>query len=599
MSDSVMYPEAGRWVNSYLVGANAYKIMSTPEEAQQLLLDDSGDFLQTGTEHHYIQVRCRNENKPLWLVPFRVKQEELLRVSDVLEQIQMGRILREGFFWPFDLVRSDEMQGYVLHPFSMDAYPSVRRFLPSSDTPRWTIAVHLFRRIGQLHREGLTLNGFGRDQVRVEYGTNQVYLVPGETISRVSQIGAAFRGDFLSVPQVVEQQLEKNGIVLDGRVRDIFSAAVIAFYLLFYTHPFIGEEYSHLMREQYLEYFQSRPVFLFDAGGHNGTGHHQFGAEITAQWWRAQPELRQLVREYTDRYAREEIDGYQEKSARFRYLFSRLRTAAYAIVEDMAGELAQSDFSPVAFELGFGGKDGQLPAVTITEGDQRLSVSGKVDRVDGWLHDGRLYLRVVDYKSGRKSFDLANVRMGLDIQMLLYLFTLQKEGAHYFGQEIEPAGVLYLPARDEILSLERNVTPEQLLREREKTLKRSGLLLAEPAVLSAMEHDALTEPHYLPLRVNRSGDISGSIASAAQLGRLGNYVDKLLRQISHELRSGNIDADPCCHSEEDSQCRYCDWAPACHFRDGQDRDHLRYILPVKPEEFWKELEEGDDDRWQS
>lgn len=81
-----------------------------------------------------------------------------------------------------------------------------------------------------------------------------------------------------------------------------------------------------------------------------------------------QPELRQLVREYTDRYAREEIDGYQEKSARFRYLFSRLRTAAYAIVEDMAGELAQSDFSPVAFELGFGGKDGQLPAVTITEG---------------------------------------------------------------------------------------------------------------------------------------------------------------------------------------------------------------------------------------
>lgn len=135
MSDSVMYPEAGRWVNSYLVGANAYKIMSTPEEAQQLLLDDSGDFLQTGTEHHYIQVRCRNENKPLWLVPFRVKREELLRVSDVLEQIQMGRILREGFFWPFDLVRSDEMQGYVLHPFSMDAYPSVRRFCPALTRP--------------------------------------------------------------------------------------------------------------------------------------------------------------------------------------------------------------------------------------------------------------------------------------------------------------------------------------------------------------------------------------------------------------------------------------------------------------------------------
>ena len=103
----------------------------------------------------------------------------------------------------------------------------------------------------------------------------------------------------------------------------------------------------------------------------------------------------------------------------------------------------------------------------------------------------------MDYKSGKKKFDLANVRMGLDIQMLLYLFALQKEGKRYFGREIEPAGVLYLPARDEILSMERNVTPEALEKEREKTLKRSGLLLGEPQVLQAMEHEALTEPHYL------------------------------------------------------------------------------------------------------
>ena len=53
--------------------------------------------------------------------------------------------------------------------------------------------------------------------------------------------------------------------------------------------------------------------------------------------------------------------------------------------------------------------------------------------MDGWIQDGKLYLRVVDYKSGRKKFDLANVRMGLDIQMLLYLFALQKEGKQYFG----------------------------------------------------------------------------------------------------------------------------------------------------------------------
>ena len=310
-------------------------------------------------------------------------------------------------------------------------------------------------------------------------------------------------------------------------------------------------------------------------------------------------ELHRLTRQYIDQYAEQELHNFQNRTPRFRYLFNRLRTNAYAIIDQVAEELRHSDFVPMAFELGFGGKDGTLPAVTISRPDGELRVGGKVDRVDGWIKDDKLYLRVVDYKSGKKKFNLANVRMGLDIQMLLYLFALQKEGAEYFGKEIEPAGVLYLPARDEILPAERGISQEALQKEREKTLKRSGLLLEDPAVLQAMEHEALTEPHYLPLRVGKDGNLSGSLASAARLGKLGTYVDKLLCQISDELRSGNIDADPCCHSEEDSQCRFCDWVSACQFRDGRDRDRLRYILPVKREEFWKELEEGGGDPWQS
>ena len=306
--------------------------------------------------------------------------------------------------------------------------------------------------------------------------------------------------------------------------------------------------------------------------------------------------LHALVRTYIDEYVQRELRNFQNRNARFRYLFARLRNLAYAVVDQAAEELRHSDFVPLAFELSFGdgpGKD--LPSVVISEPDGELRVGGKVDRVDGWLKDGKLFLRVVDYKSGKKSFDLSAVRMGLDIQMLLYLFTLQKTGAAHFGEAIEPAGVLYLPARDDILSAERNIPPEKLQSEREKQLRRSGLLLAEPQVLQAMEHEALTEPRYLPLRVNKSGNLSGSLASAVQLGKLAQYVERLLHDIAREIRQGNIDADPCCHTEEDRHCRYCDWASACHFQDGRDGDHLNYILPVKPEEFWQSLEtEGEE-----
>ena len=304
-----------------------------------------------------------------------------------------------------------------------------------------------------------------------------------------------------------------------------------------------------------------------------------------------QDALHALIRKYIEEYVEKELRNFQNRNARFRYLFARLRTTAYAVIDQAAEELRRSDFVPLAFELSFGdGPESDIPAVVISEPDGELRIGGKVDRVDGWLKDGKLYLRVVDYKSGKKAFDLAAVRMGLDIQMLLYLFTLQRAGPSYFGREIEPAGVLYLPARDDILSARRNIPPEKLQAEREKQLRRSGLLLAEPQVLQAMEHEALTEPRYLPLRVNKSGDLSGSLASAAQLGKLGRYVDKLLRDIAGEIRGGVIDADPCCRTEEDSPCRYCDWAPACHFQDGRDGDRLHYILPVKPGEFWQEIE---------
>ena len=304
-------------------------------------------------------------------------------------------------------------------------------------------------------------------------------------------------------------------------------------------------------------------------------------------------DLRALVRRYIDAYAARELPDLEKKSARFRYLFARLRSTAYAVVEQVAEELRCSDFIPLEFELGFG--DGKtLPAVVVSEPDGELRLGGKVDRVDGWVKDNKLYLRVVDYKSGKKAFDLSAVRMGLDIQMLLYLFTLQKEGREHFGREIEPAGVLYLPARDEILSTERNIPPEKLRSEREKQLRRSGLLLAEPAVLQAMEHEALREPRYLPLRVSRDGNLSGSIASAAQLGRLGRYVERQLKEIARELRQGNIDADPWCRGEDDSYCKYCQWAGACHFQDGRDGDHLRYILPVKAEDFWREIGEEEE-----
>ena len=122
-----------------------------------------------------------------------------------------------------------------------------------------------------------------------------------------------------------------------------------------------------------------------------------------------------------------------------------------------------------------------------------------------------------------------------------------------------------------------------------KALDQMDIWLGE--VLQAMEHSALESPRFLPLTLGRSGSITKGIATAAELGKLGRYLDKTLEKIALELRQGNIDADPCGHNESDNACSYCEFASACHFMEADEGDHLELIRPIKPEEFWNHVDQ--------
>ena len=118
---------------------------------------------------------------------------------------------------------------------------------------------------------------------------------------------------------------------------------------------------------------------------------------------------------------------------------------------------------------------------------------------------------------------------------------------------------------------------------------RSGMVLAEPEVLQAMEHSALEKPCFLPIEVKKGGTITGGLASAAQLGKLGQYVERLLHEITDELSSGNINADPCSRSPQESSCDWCEYASACCFEEGRDR--RRMMKKVRDSEFWRFIEQ--------
>ncbi|MFB0920605.1 MAG: PD-(D/E)XK nuclease family protein [Oscillospiraceae bacterium] len=294
-----------------------------------------------------------------------------------------------------------------------------------------------------------------------------------------------------------------------------------------------------------------------------------------------------LVNKYTDLYIEARLGGFEDKSPRFVYLFNRLRPSVRHVVKDMVRELSRSDFAPLDFELGLGA-GGELPAVCIVDRKNELHINGIADRVDGVFRDGKLYLRIIDYKTGKKSFSLSDVWYGMGMQMLLYLFALEQEGEKRYGAPIIPAGVLYVPARDTLISAGGDLSDEELEALKAKNRKRSGLILDDSAIIAAMENSE--NPEYIPVAFRKDGSLSSdSLASSEQFDKLHAHVDKRLLELSENLSGGKIEASPYYRGEQDNACLYCPYGAVCRFDEKKDK--IRYLSKLKSGDFWDRLED--------
>ncbi len=296
-----------------------------------------------------------------------------------------------------------------------------------------------------------------------------------------------------------------------------------------------------------------------------------------------------LCDRFVEQYIHEKLDDFREKTPRFEYLFRRLIKNVRSVVADMAAELARSDFKPLDFELDFGSLS-EVPPIELGEGDSKLVLTGVADRVDGYYHEGKLYVRVVDYKTGKKKFSLSDVWYGMGLQMLLYLFALSRSGEKRYGAEIVPAGVMYVPARDVLLSARADISDEEILAEKLKSRRRSGLVLDDEKILYAMEKS--DEPVYIPVSIKKGAYAGDGLASAERLGLLSRHIDETLREMAREMHTGCIAADPYFRTQTEDACHFCDYASACHF--GAEEDKIRYLDSLKAPEVWKKLEEGGD-----
>ena len=285
---------------------------------------------------------------------------------------------------------------------------------------------------------------------------------------------------------------------------------------------------------------------------------------------------------HADRYTQEHFK--QIDSQRFTYLFRRNRRELEMVVQELWQELKNSKFQPAAFELAFGGS-GQMDAIAIPSRTMAAVLRGFVDRVDLWKEQGKTYFRVVDYKTGRKDFDYCDVFNGVGLQMLLYLFALQRSGSHVVGPAAEAAGIQYFPARVPLVSADSRLSAEEAELLRQKEWKRKGLLLLDEQVLEAMEPGE--NPTRLSCTRKKDGSVSGDLATREQLLLLEKYVFDVLGDMVEQIASGDVTPNPYTRGTSHDACAYCPYGAVCHQATVEGR---RNYKAMSSQRFWEDVE---------
>lgn len=250
------------------------------------------------------------------------------------------------------------------------------------------------------------------------------------------------------------------------------------------------------------------------------------------------------------------VAGEYAADKRFAYAVGRFKKTLNLIIKNISAEFEQSKFCPSGFEVKIG--MGDLPPVEVKTKKGKIFLRGIVDRTDTCVIDGKTYLRVIDYKTGDKRFSAERVEKGLDLQLLMYLFACC--AADKTGKTL-PAGVLYMPASAPKLDGGKEYpNPEE---EAVYGFKKSGLVLADPEVIRAMEQDG--GGVFIPAKLNKDGSVSARSVSAKTLEEFDALEEQLkttVRNMGDRLISGDMCISPLKEGSINA-CRYCEYKSFC------------------------------------
>lgn len=337
------------------------------------------------------------------------------------------------------------------------------------------------------------------------------------------------------------------------------------------------ETYAACACRHFLQYglsLQEREEFGFEASD-MGTVYHavleNFAgklAESNLTWWDFTEDFAaKAVKESVEAYAAIYGETVLYSSARNEYAITRMSRILTRTVLTLQKHLKQGSFQPDDYELSFRfAEDLDSIHVDLSE-DEKMHLQGRIDRIDVAEDAEHVYVKVIDYKSGNRKFDLAALYYGLQLQLVVYMnAAMEMESRKHPDKEIVPAALLYYHIDDPTIETPVELTDEQINEQILAKLRMNGVVNSDPEVVERLDRYMQDKSVVIPVEKKKDGSFSArsGVLSREEMQLISSYVDAKIRSIGREILDGKIAANPYEKGNEEA-CTYCAYKKVCGF----------------------------------
>lgn len=295
----------------------------------------------------------------------------------------------------------------------------------------------------------------------------------------------------------------------------------------------------------------------------------------------------EIVNELVNSKLKSETNSILNSNKKYKYFSERFKKTITKSVTVISEQMRKGEFDIFKSEFDFGDFKDSDPIKLELPSKEIVYLKGRVDRIDKVDLNGETYIRIVDYKSGSKSFDLNELYYGLQIQLLVYLDAILKNSKKILKTQCMPGGILYFKIDNPIIKSKKALTDEEIQVEVLKKLKMDGLLLKNVELVKSMDRDMETYSLIIPAAFKKDEDFTStsSVVTESQFELLRKYVNDKMIEICEEMLSGEVKIEPC-KSSKVTYCDYCDYSSICQFDTSIKDNKYKIISKKKKDDLW-------------